>query len=263
MPNRILLIVEGKKTEPNIFESVFSRYGFDCCVAGQKLNVIDGTIQFDKYIYENHNNKSNIVFIFEGPRNRIHDFLVLLSEPYNSIEKALSFYPNFFQKIFLLYDVDHNDCDDIKKMSETFRDEYSGMLLLSSPCIEVLGDYNLNRNEEQFTHLSKYKKIINKHYNGKTIDYIKKNFESIMLYFLEKNRKDFDDTNIMEHPRKIVEWINKLNTRVNFPQKYVIYRYFSTVVYVAIASALSLTKKIDNYDLVKSFFESKLNESIK
>lgn len=65
----------------------------------------------------------------------------------------------------------------------------------------------------------------------------------------------------MEHPNLIVNKINNLNERVNFKNKelsYVNYRYFSTVVYVALASALSLTKEINNYEIVKSFFESHL-----
>lgn len=81
-----------------------------------------------------------------------------------------------------------------------------------------------------------------------------------MLYFLEKNRAEFNETNIMEHPQLIVAKINCLNERVNLPNKsdsYVIYRYFSTVVYVAIASSLGLTREIDNYEIVKSFFGKK------
>ena len=64
----------------------------------------------------------------------------------------------------------------------------------------------------------------------------------------------------MEHPRLIIDKINELNERVNLQDKessYVIYRYFSTVIYMAIASALSLTKEVDNFDIVKSFFLSK------
>ena len=67
----------------------------------------------------------------------------------------------------------------------------------------------------------------------------------------------------MEHPRLIVEKINCLNERVNLPNRcdsYVIYRYFSTVVYVAIASSRGLTREIENYGIVKSFFEKEKAE---
>ena len=262
MPNRILLIVEGKRTEPSIFGDVFRRYGFNCRISDKKLDV-DGIGQFHEYRY-NENDRSEVVIV-EGPRSRIHGFLKFLSEQPVFLERALSFDVNHFQKIFLLYDVDHNDCDDVIKMSSKFDDESSGMLLLSSPCIEVLGDYNRDREPEKFCHLSEYKKDINAHRNGLTLEYIKDNFESIMLHFLAKNRTDFDEPNIMEHPRLIVDWINRLNERVNLSDEersYVLYRYYSTVVYVAIASAKSLTKEIDNYELVKSFFESERQKRI-
>ena len=257
MPNRILLIVEGKKTEPSIFGDVFRRYGFNCRISDKKLDAYDGG-QFDEYQYVYEGSIKSEVVIVEGPRSRIHGFLKLISEQPVFLERALSFEVNHFQKIFLLYDVDHNDCDDVIKMSSKFDDESNGMLLLSSPCIEVLGDYNRDREPAKFCHLSEYKKDINVHRNGRTLEYIKDNFESIMLHFLNKNRTDFDESNIMEHPRLIVGWINRLNERVNLSgeeKSYVLYRYYSTVVYVAIASAKSLTKEIDNYELVKSFFE--------
>lgn len=145
-------------------------------------------------------------------------------------------------------------------MFSRFCDESMGMLLLSSPCIEVLGDFNRNRKRSRFCHLSEYKRKINNHWRGTCLSYIVKHFEEIMLYFLEKNRAEFNETNIMEHPQLIVEKINCLNERVNLPNKsdsYVIYRYFSTVVYVAIASSLGLTREIDNYEIVKSFFLKK------
>ena len=205
-----------------------------------------------------------MVVIVEGPRNRIHDFLLLLKKDDSiSIEKALSYEFAYFQKIFLLYDVDHNDCDDLEEMFSHFCDESMGMLLLSSPCIEVLGDFKRNRKTCRYCHLSEYKAEINNHWQRTCLSYIVKHFEEIMLYFLEKNRVEFNETNIMEHPRLIVEKINCLNEKVNLPNRcdsYVIYRYFSTVVYVAIASSLGLTREIENYGIVKSFFEKEKAE---
>ena len=52
------------------------------------------------------------------------------------------------------------------------------------------------------------------------------------------------------------------NERVNFENRddsYVIFRYFTTVLYVAIAYANKLTNDINNYEIVHSFFENKMN----
>lgn len=47
---------------------------------------------------------------------------------------------NISKEFFLLYDVDHNSNKDIENLMNIFNDEFIGMLLLSSPCIEVIGD---------------------------------------------------------------------------------------------------------------------------
>ena len=254
MNKNILLIVEGSVTEPNIFNGVFSKYGFNTIVSGEKMDIEDAG-QFEKFEYSL--DKNNVVII-QGPRNRIHDFLKLYNENEMSIEKAFSYPYAFFSGIFLIYDVDHNNCGDIQEMFNKFSDESTGMLLLSSPCIEVIADYNHERGECKFSHLSEYATEINNYYSGATNTFIVENFNYLMLYFLTKNYNDFKETNVMEHPRRIVELINKYNDRVNCENKeksYVIYRYFSTVVYVAIAYANGLTREIDNYTRVNSFFK--------
>ncbi len=259
MSKSILLIVEGSVDEQTVFGHAFSRYGFHTVVCKEKLDIQDVGL-FQKYTYSSE--KENIVII-QGPRTRIHDFLKLIRDTNVSIEKVFSFRYAQFQNIFLIYDVDHNDCDDVKTMFELFSDESTGMLLLSSPCLEVIADYNRKRTIEKYTHLSEYKSDINRYYNGQTFDFIDKHFEEIMLYFLDKNYLDFHEPNIMEHPHLLLEKINRFNERVNKKNRndsYVIYRYFSTVIYVAVACANSLTKEIDNYKQVREFFSEKISK---
>jgi len=86
-------------------------------------------------------------------------------------------------------------------------------------------------------------------------DYIENHFDKLMLYFLDKNHEDFHEEDVMWHPGRIIEWINERNTRVNRKEdSYVIYRYFSTVVYVVIAYANGLTRETNNYEAVRVFF---------
>lgn len=259
MDDNYLLIVEGSKTEPNIFSSVLTKYGFNVIVSNKKIDTGYG-IELD---YSNFKNNQKNVFIIEGPRNRIHDFLVLYNKN-DSLERALKFANNSFKGIFLIYDVDHNDEKDIKEMYEKFKDESSGLLLLSSPCIEVLGEYNHDRVVE-CNRVTEYKSDLNQHYcqkYGSVEKYIINNFEKLCFYYLNKNYEDFKEQNVMEHPKLIIDLINKYNTRVNYSKdskqkSYVIYRYLTTVVYVFIAYINGLTTKLDNFDDVKSFFESR------
>lgn len=255
MGNNYLLIVEGKKDEKTIFSNVLVRYGYSPIVYLKTLNIEDvGQFKISDLAKDNNN-----VFIIQGPKNRIHDFLLLYNKNQDSIERLFRYEYGFFQGIFLVYDVDHNDCDDIRLMFDKFNDESSGMLLLSSPSIEVLGDYNHDRKDTKYRKIKEYKKDLNTYYSkdgSNVIEYITKNFEKCALYFLEKNVNDFNEHNVMEHPKMVVEWINKHNTRVNCENKddsYVIYRYYTTVVYVFIAFIKGLTKEIDNSELVKKF----------
>lgn len=260
MSNKYLLIVEGSKTEPTIFQQVLEKYGYNVIICKEKLE-LEGIGQFDRINYKS--DKNNIVII-QGPRNRIHDFLLAYNSNIDAIQNAFHMQYEVFQGIFLIYDVDHNSPEDIVEMYNKFNDESSGMLLLSSPCIEVLGDYNHNRDELKYNHLKEYKAELNKYYEKfKTniTEYIINNFEELCLYYLTLNKNEFNEDNILEHPRLIINNINKYNDRINYSydkdKSYVIYRYFTTVIYVFIAYINGLTKEIDNYSIVKSWFESK------
>ena len=75
------------------------------------------------------------------------------------------------------------------------------------------------------------------------------------LEFLEKNYQDFKGPNVMEHPKLVIEVVNKHNIR-NIES--VVYRYFTTVVYVALAYISGATREIDNYCIVKNLLKKKL-----
>ena len=259
MPNNYLLVVEGSYDEKSILGRAFERYGFNVIACKEKITV-DSFGDFYKYELKSNNN--NIVII-EGPRNRIHDFLLCFDSEYGSIEKLFHYSTYYFSGIFLIYDVDHNDNDDINLMFNKFNNESDGLLLLNSPSLEVLSDLEVETERElRFNHLSQYKKNLNmlhnKLGNGNLIEYVNSNFDEIMLKFLKMNKNEFNELNIMEHPRLIKDRINYRNDRINTKEEsYVIFRYFTTVIYVAIAFSNKLTNEIDNYEKVYSFFDNK------
>lgn len=263
MTEKYLLIVEGSKTEKNIFEHLFKSYGFNVIKCENKISK-----DFNFEIIESDLVKDNKnIIIIEGPNNRIHDILLNIynEDPLNdidniNIEVLFGYKPNDFKGIFWIYDVDHNIPNDINKMFSKFNDENgNGLLLLSSPCIEVLGEYE--NKELKLNHIREYKSILNVHYNklgfNNVEEYIKNNINTLMLKYLNKNYLDFNDSNILNHPNEIIEYINKYNERNN-EKHYVIYRYFSTVVYCVLAFILDLTIEIDNYNIVKEFLEKNL-----
>lgn len=259
MIEKYLFIVEGKKTEKNLFGKYFESLGFNVIKCQQQMTVdYDFIVDEEEYIKDSKN-----IVLIQGPKNRIHEILLNDSKSGLSIdtidvESIFGFKPNDFIGIFWIYDVDHNSKEDIEMMYQKFNDENNnGLILLSSPCIEVLGTYN---DEMSFSgnHLKKYKSILNTYYNEIGLEsvenYIIHNFNKCLLHFLEKNYKDFKDDNIMNHPFEVIEFINKYNDRN--ADETVYYRYFSTVVYCAIAFVLGYTKQINNYNDFKNYLES-------
>lgn len=259
MPSDFLVIVEGEKTEKTILEDALKKYGFNFILSDEKLDIED-IGQFSKLDFSN--DKENVVVI-QGPRNRIHDFLLYFKRhPNIDTERVFRFKPHFFQGIFIVYDVDHNDEKDIEEMFNIFNNEHgNGLLLLSSPCIEVIGDEDFEIRRGKWKHLKEYKKQLNIYCQNRfkcsgIEDYIKKNFSKEMVRLLDKNRADFKEDNIMEHPQRIIEFINKNNIRNNEEDdKYVFYKYFSSVFYIILAFIAGKTREIDNYEEVRKFYE--------
>jgi len=265
--SRYLVITEGKNPEIEIFTNVLTRYGYKVY---EKLTDLP-TEEFGQFTQEEYkNNLQDSVVVIQGPRNRLNHLLNYYKKNEYSLEKIFQQKMNSFQGIFLLYDVDHVSVDELNEAFNKFNDESEGLLLVSSPCIEVLGDANNNRRESKFNHLKEYKSLINSEisnkYNCSCAQYVIDHFDELALYFLNKNTKDFNETNVMEHPKLVIDKINKENIRVNGIRKedtYVIYKYYTTVVYVLIACLKKLNIQIDNSRLLKAFFESNIkNKSL-
>lgn len=259
-----LVIVEGQNTEKNILEAVFQRYGYGVERCGRLTKCIDKSKGRDKFNfdYESLAISTNKVFVVQGEKNRLSDWLKDINQTNFDYANAFRELADNFAGVFLLYDVDHNSNDVIETMFAKFNSETDmGLLLLSSPCIEALGDTV----QEEFVgeHLRKYKHRLNVRLQNAqkphVENYIINNFEELAIRYLDQNRKDFDESNVMEHPQKIIAKINEMNDRsYNGDPDVVCYRYFTTVVYVCLAYILGLAKEIDNYQIVRDFFESKI-----
>lgn len=266
MSRNFLLIVEGEKTEKRLFGEILSRYGFHVIDIKKRKFGDDQSIEF--LTSELVDGVCNVV-IAQGPKNRIRDFIKLFDTRTSDIEKVFSDSRTKFSAIFIIYDVDHTSIDDLNSMFDKFNDETSGLLLLSSPCIEVLSDIDSSGNVFSGNRIREYKTLMNEHCNKNlkyynSLDFIIANFEKCVLYYLDKNVSEFQEYNIMEHPQLVKDMINKINVR-KYISKYnhpVIYRYFTTVVYVCIAYIKGLTKEIDNYEIVRVFFENQMKRRI-
>lgn len=260
MAKSFLIITEGVRTEPNILESVFTKYGFNV-IRQEPIRIEKKEHLFDLDITELTGGKDNII-IAQGPKNRVSEFLALFDNQSEDIERYFSELTRNCSGIFLIYDVDHTSNDDLKNMFLKFQNETSsGLLLLSSPCIEILSEPD-RKDVLEVNHLSEYKKERKKwvqdRYSYSIENYMISNFEDLVLAFLRKNCEESGSDNVMEHPEFVLNQINAYNERtyVSRDIQPVVYRYFTTTLYVCIAYILGLTKEIDNSAKVAEFFSS-------
>lgn len=249
---KYLILTEGERTEPNILKGIFSKYGFNV-VLNPKVETYEG---IEVNIEELSNDNKNIV-IAQAPKNRLGELITLYNKEDYDLDKIFSKQANSFAAIFLIFDVDHTTNEELNKIFTIHNEETEkGLLLVSSPCIEILTEPG-KKDEINVEHLTTYKEQRRKFiyhsldYKNGIERYIIDNFEKACVFFLEQNRNEFNENNIMEHPRLIIEKINKENIRND---EGVNYRYFTTVIYVALANICGLTKQIDNYDAVNNFF---------
>ena len=257
MSRHILLIVEGAVTEPKVFGKIFKKYGFEVIKKG-KLNK---TLENSEYLINSNEYKkeNNTITIVQGTHSMLNHVIKSYDANTDNFESFFTECSDCYNGIFFVYDVDHTTNENLERLSIILNNETEGMLLLSSPCLEILSEPK-RINPIEVNKLREYKKERNiechEVYKKDTLSYIIENFESLILYFLEQNFKDFNEPNIMNHPSLIINKINQNNIR---EESYVNYRYFTTVIYVCIAHALGLTKQIENYNDVYHFFKSKIN----
>ena len=259
MAKNFLIITEGTKTEPTILKAIFEKYKFNV-IDHEPIKISDEKDSFELDVSELSEQSDNIM-IAQGPKNRIRDFLLLVNKQKEDIDRYFVKLKKNFAGIFLVYDVDHTLKEDLEEMYNKYNDETSGLLLLSSPCVEILSEPERVKKIET-EHLKTYKTERNKWVNKKSglsmEDYIIEHFEDSILYFIRKNCDESGNKNVMEHPDFVLEQINKFNERTFISNDVlpVIYRYFTTTLYVCIAYIMGLTKQIDNSDEVIKFFES-------
>lgn len=251
-----LLIVEGEKAEPKLFESIFKRYGFTVIQHPRPKSFNDNfSFVFDQ---TSISNGKNTVHIMQAPNNCIEGFLKKAKEENWDLSKTFNHDTDFFAAKFIVFDVDHAPNDILYSMMSHYCDEADqGLLIVSSPCLEILSEPH-RKDPITVKHLREYKSLRNTQLDTdpnikmSAINYIVENFEDLILEFLISNVALYKDNNVMEHPHLAIDEINRLNYR---SKEQVCYRYFTTVIYVVIACIMGLTKQVDNANVVLEFLK--------
>lgn len=257
-----LLIVEGSIMEPTIFNYVLPQYGFNVVKIQEQLS---SDADFTKIEFSDD---KDTIFIVQGPKNRVKD---LIDTEVNLNSDSLSrkfFGPDvYFAGIFLIYDTDHNLKEQLEKTFLKFNDSSEGLLILSVPCIEALGEFDFDFIYENSS-FENYKTRLNQHYQDiygmNTKEYIQCNFNKLILESLihnketfEKENEEWEVDNIVMHPQYLLEIYKKYNNCFgDCEENYkVCIRYYATIIYVVIAYLKRLEREISNLEILKKYLE--------
>lgn len=256
MSKSFLLIVEGEKTEKDIFQEILKKYDFNV-LRKEKINIdISALKNLEVEKTELSDNEDNVILI-QGSRNRIKDLMIQYKENTDAFERLFKEFNTLFAGVFFIYDVDHNNNESLHEMYEKYHDETSGLLLVSSPCIEVICD-PFRKKDLSVCHLSDYKKSLNKiyqkDYKKSAKQFIIDNFDDLIIHFIDKNYKESKLSNVLDHPKFVIDKVTAENLR-GLTNDAVLYRYFTTVVYVSIAYMKGLVKEFDNIETVRNHFK--------
>lgn len=140
--SKYLIIVEGEKTEFELIKSALK-------VALPTYNVETTKFKGDdtaKFI--NTNKAEDIVFVIRPRLNRLSNIVNEIKRDNFDIFAFQMYFeddidPDYFEKIFFIYDVDYTTDVDLSFALDYFNDEYSnGLLIVSSPCIEAMSDFD-------------------------------------------------------------------------------------------------------------------------
>lgn len=244
-----LIIVEGAVEEESILRPTLEKNNFTV-IKHETLNFEFENI-FEKYKKISLEKENNVIIVVQGFRNRLHDFLKMMSE-YDEISEYFNYSKNYFAGIFLVYDVDHTIREDLLDMYEKFNNPSTGLLLISNPCIQVLIDESDGPLE--YLHLIEYKEDLRKKFcncsNAELIEKISSNMiRSLKKYYL-KNRMTFNKDTLDEEVEAVIRHVANSNEVKNDKINKEKYYYLTTVIYYIIAYINKYTYRENENELL-------------
>jgi len=240
--SRALIIIEGESTELLIFKKVFKLLDFKIVEETRGSN-------FEKYKLTKD---KKVVYLIPGEKTELLAMLRVFDK--NSMDLSLHY--KIKEEValnFIVYDGDANVGEEFHNLLNKFNTPEDGMVLISNPCIEVLAD---NKFYEHIGAPRLYKEKVRQQlikdklvrHGERLINYIIENIIKLFIKHIERNEIIFNSSDVMEH---VIESYKLLkDNTIDADQSIYEYKYLVTVVYVAVACVLSLTRYKDNTNLI-------------
>ncbi|MFI3252207.1 MAG: hypothetical protein R3Y60_03600 [bacterium] len=188
--NKILVICEGEKTEPQILEKISNLYNRSGSSI-YKLNI--EIFSYNTNIYNFYKETKKLIKEFEDidSVDTIDLLKCIIKE--KGTEKDQDLLKQKFSSIYLIFDFDFQDKQNqfeektkiLMEMSEYFyEDTERGLLLINYPMIEAIKHYSLPilsiENLKVYTDNQNYKKYIHNYNNTNIMKYSKHDIESLI-----------------------------------------------------------------------------------
>ncbi|MDY6391364.1 MAG: hypothetical protein SPL80_00830 [Bacilli bacterium] len=254
---RHLLICEGEKPEFRIITGLLQSYGFSVTKEVRTSLPIDGKkipvtyLQLTDQIRE--------VVVIKDRYCRIGELLVHMDTEWVDLGLMLPFQldEDEFASILFLHDVDHASDADLRDLMAKLNNPEEGLLLISNPCIEALGDF-YESHIHVHEHCKEYKKVLERRFTRRKSNigtsssfsaFLAEQARFFMALRLCENVVSFQEKDLLLHPSLFVDRCVRTNHTNNgvFPADF---SPISSVAYVLVGCIFNLFAQEDNSSIV-------------
>jgi len=235
---RILLVVEGEKTEVDVFKELFTILGFSVVQEPKRGN-------FSRYTIST---ADKLVYLIPGPKQQVLEIM----KEFDSASMDLSLFFNIPEPIalnYIVYDADDTIFADFSSLIENFKSSQDGLILLSNPCFEVLADnvYDTHHKAPKY-----YKKKVRQQListgsinPGTTLlQYMVNNIIGLLIEQVRRNEVFFNSSDIYNHA---IDSYNLISSNV-IDRTLNIYTYSNlfSVIFVILGDIFEVSKYENN-----------------
>lgn len=261
--NNYLIIVEGEELELNLFDEVFKTIYSNCTIS----KIVNGLkIENDNSDIISNDSKDHFLIV-KPKHNVLSQILKDVNGNPDIIEPYLYFineddFDYGFRYVFYVFDIDYTKKKDLLDAFDLFNDPTDrGLLLVSSPCIESLVDFESNcfdlENETGRKISNIYKPLVQKQVqkivNCGASKFIRDNAFTLFRHCIYRNRTVLGIKDLFQ----CFYYFQESDFLIPYCDEYCYHFPFVTsFIYIMIAILFRFDTKKNSFDCLDSFLKS-------